>query len=148
MSSKSNYFFSTTISFSSWIHRSLCFPYSMKLGGQGAELIQWNRDKTNVDYFLVLPIKFSHMKVFMFSPLPKVKVLVLQSCPTLCHPMDYSPPGSSVYGISQARNWSGLPFPPPGDHPDPGIEPRSPALQADSLPAEPQGKPLPRAALN
>ena len=37
--------------------------------------------------------------------------------------------------------WSGLPCPPPGDLPNPGIEPRSPALQVDSLPAEPQGKP-------
>ena len=36
--------------------------------------------------------------------------------------------------------WSGLPFLPPGDLPDPGIEPRSPALQADSLPSEPPGK--------
>ena len=36
--------------------------------------------------------------------------------------------------------WSGLPFPLPGDLPDPGIEPRSPALQADALPSEPPGK--------
>ena len=46
-----------------------------------------------------------------------------QSCPTLCDPMDCSPPGSSVHGIFQARVWSGLPFPPPGDRPDPRIEP-------------------------
>jgi len=39
--------------------------------------------------------------------------------------------------------WSGLPFPPPGDLPDPGIKPRSPALQADSLPSELLGKPQP-----
>ena len=38
-------------------------------------------------------------------------------------------------------DWSGQPFPSPGDLPNPGIESRSPALQADSLPAEPQGKP-------
>ena len=38
--------------------------------------------------------------------------------------------------------WSGLPFPSPGDLPDPGIEPRSPALQVVSLPTEPPGKPL------
>ena len=38
--------------------------------------------------------------------------------------------------------WSGLPFPSPGDLPDPGIEPTSPALQADSLPSGPLGKPL------
>ena len=37
----------------------------------------------------------------------------LQSCPTLCDPMDCSPPGSYVHGILQARQWSGLPFPPP-----------------------------------
>ena len=44
-------------------------------------------------------------------------------------------------GILQQEYWTGLPCPPPGDLPNPGIEPRSPALQADSLPAEPQGKP-------
>ena len=43
-------------------------------------------------------------------------------------------PSSSVRGISQARYWSGLPFPPPGDLPNPGIEPASPALWTDSLP--------------
>ena len=37
--------------------------------------------------------------------------------------------------------WSRLPFPSPGDLPDPGIKPRSPALQADTLPSEPPGKP-------
>ena len=40
---------------------------------------------------------------------------------TLCDPMDYSPPGTSVHGILQARILE--PFPPPGDLPDPGIEP-------------------------
>ena len=49
----------------------------------------------------------------------------IQSCPTLCDPMDCSPPGSSVHGILQARYWSGLPCPPPGNLPDPGIEPVS-----------------------
>ena len=42
---------------------------------------------------------------------------------------------------SRPEYWSGELFPSPGDLPNPGIEPRSPALQADSLPAEPQGKP-------
>ena len=40
-------------------------------------------------------------------------------------------------GFSRQEYWSGLPFPSPGDLPDPGIEPRSPALQADTLPSEP-----------
>ena len=44
-------------------------------------------------------------------------------------------------GFSRQKCWSRLPCPPPGDLPNPGIEPRFPALQADSLPAEPQGKP-------
>ena len=43
--------------------------------------------------------------------------------------------------VSRPEYWSGYPFPSPGDLPNPRIEPRSPALQADSLPAEPQGKP-------
>ena len=43
--------------------------------------------------------------------------------------------------FSRPEYWSGEPLPSPGDLPNPGIEPRSPALQADSLPAEPQGKP-------
>ena len=41
--------------------------------------------------------------------------------------------------FSRPEYWSGLPCPSPGDLPNPGIEPRSPALQADSLPADPQG---------
>ena len=44
--------------------------------------------------------------------------------------------------FSRQEYWSGLPFPSPGDLPDPGIEPGSPALQANVLPSEPQGKPL------
>ena len=43
--------------------------------------------------------------------------------------------------FSRPEYWSGNPFPSPGDLPNPGIEPRSPTLQVDSLPAEPQGKP-------
>ena len=45
-------------------------------------------------------------------------------------------------GFSRQEYWSGLPFPSPGDLPNPGIEPRSPALQADTLTSEPPGKPL------
>ena len=59
---------------------------------------------------------------------------VAPSCPILCDPMD-----STVHGILQA--WSGEPFPSPGNLPNPEIEFGSPAFQADSLPAKPQGKP-------
>ena len=46
-------------------------------------------------------------------------------------------------GFSRQEYWSGLPFPSPGDLPNSGIEPESPALQADALPSEPPGKPIP-----
>ena len=62
-----------------------------------------------------------------------VRVLVAQLCPTLCDPMDCSSPGSSVHGISQARILESVAFPSPGDLPNPEIELRYSALQADSL---------------
>ena len=68
-------------------------------------------------------------------------MLVAQSCPTLCSPMDYSPPGPSVLGILQSRTLGCVAIPFSGDLRDTGIEPRSPALQVDSLPAVPPGKP-------
>ena len=71
-----------------------------------------------------------------------VKVLVTQSCPTLCDSMDCSPPGSSVHGILQARILQWVAIPSPGDLPNPGVKPWSSALQVDSLPSEPPGKPL------
>ena len=111
-----------------------------------------------------------------------VLCLVIQSCLTLCNPVNCSPPGSSVHGDSPGKNTgvgchallqgifltqglnpglphcrqilyrlshqgssrilSGWPILSPGDLPDPGIELGSPALQADSLPAELRGKSL------
>ena len=70
-----------------------------------------------------------------------LKSEVAQLCPSLCDPMDYRLPGSSIRGIFRQEYWSGLPFPSPGDLPNPGIEPGSPALQVDSLLSEPPGKP-------
>ena len=65
----------------------------------------------------------------------KVKVKVAQLCSTLWDPMEQS------MEFSRPEYWSGQPFPSPGDLPNPGIKPRSPTLQADSLPAEPPEKP-------
>ena len=62
-------------------------------------------------------------------------VKVTQLCVTLCYPVDYT-----VHGILQARILEGVAFPFSRDIPNWGIEPRSPALQADSLSAEPPGK--------
>ena len=68
-------------------------------------------------------------------------MLVTQPCLSLCDPMDCSPPGFSLYGILQARRleWVAILF--SRDLPASGIKHRSPALQVDSLPYEPSGKP-------
>ena len=62
----------------------------------------------------------------------------LQSCPTLCSPWTVARQAPLSMGFSRQGHWSGLPFPPPGDLPDPGIEPASIASslasQVDSLP--------------
>ena len=87
------------------------------------------------------PFIFICPKGLILNPVVKVKVLAAQSCPTLCNPIDSSPPGSFVHVILQARILSGLSFPSSGDLPNPGIKPRSPALQTDSSPSEPPGKP-------
>jgi len=58
-------------------------------------------------------------------------VKVAQSRPNLCDPVDSSPPGSSVHEILQARMLEWVAFPFSRDLPDPGIDSRSPALQAD-----------------
>ena len=70
----------------------------------------------------------------------KVKVLVAQLCLTLCDPMDSILQGSSVRGIFQARilEWVAISF--SRESSAPGIESRSPTLQANSLPSEPLGK--------
>ena len=70
--------------------------------------------------------------------------LCAQSCQAFCDPVDCSLPDSLSGGFSRLEYWNGLPFPSPADLSDPGIEtvsPVSPALQADSLLAEPLGKP-------
>ena len=95
------------------------------------------------------PLNKCHLTRFVFYICVCVCVCVcaraqsLRSCPTLRDPMDCSPPGPSVMGFFRQEEWSGLLFPPPGDLPDPGIEPvspSSPVLQVDSFTAESPGK--------
>ena len=62
--------------------------------------------------------------------------LVAKSCPTLATSWTIACKAPLSMGFSRQEYWSGLPFLSPGDPPDSGIEHRSPALQADSLPAE------------
>ena len=67
---------------------------------------------------------------------------VLQSCWTVCDPIDWSPPVSLSMGFFRQGYRSGLPFPPPGDLPDPGIEFVSLALAGGFFTTEPPGKPI------
>ena len=71
-----------------------------------------------------------------------VCVLVAQLCPTLCDLMDCVACQAPLsMGFSRQNYWSGLPFPSPGDLPNLGVKLESSALQADSMPSEPPGKP-------
>ena len=67
--------------------------------------------------------------------------LVAKSCLTLAIPWTVAYQTLLSMEFSKQEHWSGLPFPSPGDLPDPGIELESPALQADSLLTETPGKP-------
>ena len=62
--------------------------------------------------------------------------LVTKLCLTLATPWTVARQTPLSMGFSRQEYWSGLPFPSPGDLPDPGIEPESPSLQLDSLPTE------------
>ena len=74
--------------------------------------------------------------------LVKVKVKSLSCVRLFATPWTVAYQAPLSMGFSRQECWSGLPFPSPGDLPNPGIEPRSPALRADALPSEPPGKPM------
>ena len=91
-------------------------------------LFSWPMDRTCVS---CISRQILYCLSHQGNPERKWKWKSLQSCLTLWDPMDYSPPGSSVHGI---LHWSGLPFPSPGNPPNPEIKPGCPTLWADSLP--------------
>ena len=72
----------------------------------------------------------------------KVKVKSLSRVRLFANPWTVAYQAHPSMGFSRQEYWSGLPFPSPGDLPDPGIEPGSPTFQADALTTEPPGKPL------
>ena len=81
------------------------------------------------------------MKIYSIAPkTSKGKVLVSQSCPTLCDPTDCSCQAPLSMGFPRQENQSGLPFPSPRDLPNPGIKPTSSALAGRFFIAEPPGK--------
>ena len=85
---------------------------------------KWGNVSENLTPGLTL---WGNQQIFIFFPeicshWSSMAALVGQSCPALCDPMDCSPPVSSVRGFSRQEYWSGLPCPPPGGLPAPGIE--------------------------
>ena len=101
---------------------------------------------TTIDRRMLDPTekKIPHIQGQRRSPRKMVKVKVK----SLSHVWLFAAPWTVAFqappsiGFSRQEYWSGLPFPSPGDLPNPGIERRSPALQVDSLPAEPPGQQL------
>ena len=91
-----------------------------------------------------LPQIFSKFRNFCFLDICKYYLVVVLS--RFSHVQLFATPWTIALqallsmGFSRQEYWSGLPFPSPEDLPDPGIEPRSPVLQADSLPSELQGR--------
>ena len=119
----------------------------------------WRISKRNKIYIWLYPVLVSETiglwgapestTHLMHGPCPRFhqRLTCAQSCPTLCDPMDCITPGSSVHGISQQEYWSGLPFPPSGDLPDPGIETRlrlflSPCIDRQTQPLLHLGSPI------
>ena len=87
----------------------------------------------------VIKLRWSHVRLEKL----KVIMLVTQSCLTLCDPMDHSHIAPLSVRFSRQEFWSGLPFPSPGDIPDPGIKPESSTSREDSLLSK-----SPRSAIN
>ena len=94
-----------------------------------------------IAFSILILISYRKAEVICVCVYVCVCVLVAQLCPTLCNRIDCSPLVSSDHGILQARISEQFAILFSRDLPDPGIEPRSPALQAGSLLPEPPGKP-------
>ena len=90
---------------------------------------------------LICALKSQQLVNFVVVQSLCVLCFIAQSCPTLSTPWTAALQAPLPLGFSRQEHWSGLPCPSPGDLPSPGIEPRSPALRADSLPPEPPRKP-------
>ena len=87
------------------------------------------------------PLCFTFFPIFSFRYLGLLLVQLISHVWLFCDPIDCRPPDSSVHGISRQEYWSGLPFPSPGDLPDPGMEPASPALTGRFFTTKPPGTP-------
>ena len=120
-----------------WEVRDICF--SVPFIPVKYHLLPLSLTKDIYDYWFYNPKYY----LFYISVKVKVKVKLLSRVRLFATPWTVAHYAPLSMGFSRQEYWSGLPFPSPGDLPNPGIEPRSPALQADALTSEPPGKPLP-----
>ena len=104
-----------------------------------------NKQCISKNLLRTLTFIFNHVTepILLYDPVCnlKVKVKSLSRVGLFATPWTIAYQAPPSMGFSRQECWSGLPFPSPGDLPDLGIEPRSPAQQADALPSEPPGKP-------
>ena len=107
-------------------HKELCSVLCVSLDGRGVQG-RMNTCTCMVESLCFCPPKTITTLLIGYTPTQNVLCVVAQLCPTLCNPMDCS------YGFSRQEYWSGLSCPPPGHLPNPGIKPRSPTLQVESL---------------
>ena len=92
--------------------------------------------------FYYLSFASNHVKLHLHKRRKNVSCcFIVKSCLTLCNPLHCNPLGSSVHGISQEEYWSELPYPSPGDLPDPAIKPEVLALTEGFFTTEAPGKP-------
>ena len=93
----------------------------------------------NKEKYIFLNVKHDQRKSRIEKKLKEEKICLVVSR-LFATPWTVAYQALPSMGFSRQEYWSGLPFPSPGDLPDPGTEPRSPALQADALPSERPGK--------
>ena len=98
--------------------------------------------RTFVDKVMTLLFNMLSRLVITFLPRSKVKVKSVSRVQLFATPWTVAHLAPPSMGLSRQEHWSGLPFNSSGDLPDPGMESRSPALQADALTSEPPGKPF------
>ena len=92
---------------------------------------------------MILPLQISTKTKVQLLKTSQSEVKLLSRVRLFATPWTVAYQAPPSMGFSRQEYWSGLPFPSPGDLPDPGIESRSPAFQADALTSEPPGKPRP-----
>ena len=91
---------------------------------------------------MILPLQISTKTKVQLLKTSQSEVKSLSRVRLFTTPWTVAYQAPSSMGFSRQEYWSGLLFPSPGDLPDPGIKPRSPAFQADALTSKPPGKPL------